>query len=329
MKFLIRWALFLFIGLPIQILTYIIYPLLVLAWRIFIFKKTEPKALPHHNELPVSLGLATRNDGLFLNNDDDHGAFTMYNYIKEQGLSQILDSEGNFLRRRNEDGSMNRNYVSGDVVIAFCFANTFYRASDQDIKKAIKNYFKHLGTRSYDDGINNGDVSNRCNNFGLNYCPDSDTKGIGQPMAGPQFYTNSALLATGYHLGWQYKAAFWAHWLLLGGWYWAWAPVIYEKDRGLWYVRDMTMKALHVHAEVFGNRWWIRKPMVFINEKISTHENQLFDAMFGIKPKNVPECMHTFFSQYEDASSKEIGDGRVSCYVSSAMRKMAASSKLK
>lgn len=213
-------------------------------------------------------------------------------------------------------------------MIAFAFANTFYKASDADIKKAIKNYFKYLGTRSY-DAINNGDVSNRCNNFGLNYCPDSDAKGIGQPMAGPQFYTNSALLATGYHLGLGYKAAFWAHWLILGGWYWAWAPVIYEKDRGLWYVRDMTMKALHVHAEVFGDRWWIRKPMVFINEKISTHENQLFDAMFGIKPKNVPECMHTFFSQYEDASSKEIGDGRVSCYVSSAMRKMASSSRLK
>lgn len=328
MKSLLRWAIFISVGLPVQLLVYILYPLLVLAWRIFIFKKTEPKALPHHNSLPTSLGLNTRNNDLFLDNDDDHGAFTMYNYIKEQGLSQILDEEGNFLRRRNEDWSMNRNYVSGDVVIAWCFANQFYKAKDDDIRKAIKNYFKYLGTRSY-DSISNGDVSNRCNNFGVNYCPDSDTLKLGQPAAGPQFYTNSALLATGYHLGLAYKAAFWAHWLLLGGWYWAWAPVIYTKDKQIWYVRDMSMKALWVHAQVFGKRWWIVRPMKFINEKISTHKNQMFDAMFGEEPQGLPQCMHSFFSQYENASSLEVGDGRVSAYIPEAMKKIAQKTRLK
>lgn len=328
MKSLLRWAIFLLIGLPFQLVVYLLYPLMVLYWRLAIWKKIEPKALPQHMELPVELGLAERNNGLFLNNDDNHGAFTHYNFVKEAGFAQLLDDEGNFLRRRNEDNSMNRSEVSGDVVIAFCFANQFYKASDADIKKAIKNYFKHLGTRSYDE-INNGDVSNRCNNFGINYCPDSDALKMGQPAAGPQFYTNSALLATGYHLGLGYKVAFWAHWLLLGGWYWAFVPVIYAKDKQLWYARDMSMKALWVHAQVFGDRWWIRKPMEFINNKISTHKNELFDAMFGKQPENLPKCMHTFFSQYENASSNTIGDGRVSAYISDALKKIAEKTKLK
>lgn len=328
MNFLIRWSIFFLVGLPIQLLVYILYPILVLYWRIFVLQKVTNKALPHHNPLPTSLGLNTRNNGLFLDNDDDHGAFTMYNYIKEQGLSQILDEQGNFLRRRNEDWTANMDQVSGDVVIAWCFANQFYKAKDDDIRKAIKNYFKNLGTRSY-DAINNGDVSNRCNNFGVNYCPDSDTANLGQPMAGPQFYTNSALLATGYHLGLGYKVAFWAHWLIMGGWYWAWAPFIYTKEKQVWYGRDMSMKALWVHAQVFGKRWWIVRPMKWINEKISTHKNQMFDAMFGQEPQGLPQCMHTFFSQYENASSLEVGDGRLSCYIPDALKKIAQTTRLK
>lgn len=328
MKAFVRWALFLLIGLPIQVLVYALYPLVVLYWRIAIHRDVDLKDLPSHVEIPVELGLTTRNGGLFLDNNDNHGAFTHINFIKEEGYSQLFDQHGNFLRRRNETGGMNRDRVSGDVVISFCFANQLDKAKDEDIRKAIKNYFKYLGTRSYDD-VSQGDVSNRCNNFGVNYCPDSDFYKMGQPAFGPQFYTNSCLLATGYHLGIGYKAAFWAHWIVMGGWLWAWAPTLYTKDNGLWYVRDMSMKALWVHAQVFGDRWWIRKPMKFINEKISTHENQLFDAMFGEEPQNLPECMHAFFSQDEDASSKGIGNGRVSAYIPDALRKIAQITKLK
>jgi hypothetical protein len=328
MKAFVRWALFLLIGLPIQILVYALYPLVVLYWRIFVFEKHDLKELPSHVEIPVALGLATRNGGLFLDNNDNHGAFTMFNFITEEGYSQLLDAHGNFIRRSNETGGMNRDRVSGDVVIAFAFANLFYKAKDDDIRRAIKNYFKFLGTRSYDD-ISQGDVSNRCNNFGVNYCPDSDFYKMGQPAFGPQFYTNSCLLAMGYHLGIGYKLAFWVHWLVMGGWLWAWAPTLYTKSNGLWYVRDMSMKALWVHAQVFGDRWWIRKPMKFINDKISTHENQLFDAMFGEEPENLPACMHAFFSQNENASSEGIGNGRVSAYIPDALKKIARTTKLK
>jgi len=328
MKALTRWAVFLLIGLPIQLLVYALYPLIYLAWRFLIFKPRLLKELPSHIELDLVLGARTRNNGQFLDNDDDHGAFTHYNFVKASGFEQLLDDEGNFVRRRNEDGSMNQKWVSGDVVIAFCFANLFYKADDSVIKKAVKNYLKHLGSRSYDDK-SNGDVSNRCNNFGVNYCPDSDTAKLGQPMAGPQFYTNSALLATGYHLGIMYKAAFWAHWLILGGWYWAFAPMVYSKDNGLFYVRDMSMKALYVHAQIFGKKWWIVKPMRFINEKISTHKNQLFDAMMGEAPQNLPACMHTFFSQEENASSTGLGDGRVSVYIPEALSRISKETKLK
>jgi hypothetical protein len=328
MKALVRWLIFLLFGYPFQLLVMALYPLVHLYWRLFVFQYVANKPDPVHADIPVALGLATRNDGIFLNNDDNHGAFTMYNFIQESGYQKLFDSNGNFLRRYNEDNTENLDFVSGDVVSAFGFANQFYKADDDIIRKAIKNYLKNLGTCSTTDS-NNGWVSTRCNNFGVNYCPDSDAYGIGQPMAGPQFYTTSALLALGYHLGWQYKALFWAHWLLLGGWYWAFSPVLYTKDNGLWYVRDITMKNLYTHAQVFGPKWWIVRPMKFINEKISTHHNQLFDAMFGKTPQNLPQCMHAFFSQNEDASSTGIGDGRVSAYIPDAMRRMAQETKLK
>jgi hypothetical protein len=164
--------------------------------------------------------------------------------------------------------------------------------------KAAWNYLKHLGTRSKD-----GWVSNRCNNFGLNYCPDSEAAKIGQPMAGPQFYTNSCLLAIASKESFALKIAFWVHWIVLGGWYWAFAPAIYPKD-SLWYIRDVCMKMLWVHQEVFGKRWWITMPMQRINESVP-YRNDLFEAMLGNKPGPMPTIMHAFFSQNKNASSNE------------------------
>lgn len=328
LKALTRWIIFLFIGLPLQLVTMLLYPLLYIYWRKNIYKEVNHKSYPKHENIPLEIGIKTRNNGLFLDNVDDHNALTMYNYIKADGLKALLDDEGNFLRRRNEDNSSNLSKVSGDCVISWCFASLFHKAHDEDIRRATKNYLKYLGSRSYDE-INEGDVSNRCNNFGVNYCPDSEFANSGQPAAGPQFYTNSSLFATAYHLGLGYKILFWAHWLIMGGWYWCFAPVIYSEDNKLWYVRDMTMKALYIHLQVFGPRWWIKKPMQFINHKISTHKNELFDSMFRIMPNNLPLCMDAFFSQKEDATSLNKSNGRVSAYIPLALMKMAVRSRMK
>jgi hypothetical protein len=306
---LLRWTLFLLVGLPIQALVYVVYPLLYLYWRIAIYKAPQgDKILAQHEQIPQQYpGYAVRANGLLLDNVDDHGAFTMYGVIGADGLKLIVDEEGNFMRRYEEPPPHNLRFVSGDTVIAWCFAYTFthiYKKPVDTLLLAAKNYLKYLGTRTYDEN-GQGYVSNRCNNFGVNYCNDSEAKGIGQPMAGPQFYTNSALFALASQHSVLFKIVFWVHWLLFGGWYWCWAPVMWSKDRPLHYVRDMTMKALYVHKFVFGNRWWIRKPMEHITYDLSNVRNDLWYAMLGLPPvSELPAQMDSFFSQKEDCTSR-------------------------
>lgn len=302
----IRWIMFLFIGLPFQAIVFIVYPFLWLYWRVAIFRKVD-KISPLHWEPNFEVGRATKFDGALLANDDDHGALTQYGFIGPRGLDLLVNEEGDFLRAMYGDGTWNLSRVSGDCVAVWAFAYVLMSEEDQRqsaslARKAAWNYLKHLGTRSWDE-VNNGDVSNRCNNFGINWCPDSDFIKLGQPAAGPQFYTNSCLFAVAakYSLAW--KIVFWTHWVLMGGWYWAMWPALYPKD-GLWYVRDITMKMLWVHREVFGNTWWVRLPMQKVNETIPV-KNELFEAMLGQKPGPMPEVMHAFFSQEKSASSDQ------------------------
>ena len=301
-----RWLLFLLVGLPIQLVVYLVYPIIYLYWRIAIYKKPQgDKVIAQHERLADEW--PTRAQGELLDNPDDHGAFSMFGFIKAPGLAKIVDQNGNFMRRWEEDGKHNMNAVSGDVVISWCFAYLEYHVYQKPtgvLLKAAKNYLKNLGTLSFDEN-GQGHVSNRCNNFGVNYCPDSEAKGIGQPLAGPQFYTNSALFALASQHSFMFKIVFWMHWLILGGWYWCWMPIVYSKDKQLHYVRDMTMKALYVHKYVFGNRWWIRKPMKHIAFELSDIRNDLWYAMMGLKPVHeLPAAMDSFFSQKEDCTSR-------------------------
>jgi len=331
MKALIRWLIFILVGLPFQAVVYLLYPLAWVYWRLFIFKKVD-KSNPVHWEPDFEVGRATKLDGALLDNDDDHGALTQYGFISKRGMELLLDNEGNFIRSINADGSLNKKRVSGDCVSCWAFAYVLIPEDQQPKEAAIKaawNYLKYLGTRSWDE-INDGDVSNRCNNFGINWCPDSDILKLGQPAAGPQFYTTSSLLAVAYKQSFAMKVAFWIHWLLMGGWYWAFWPAIYPKD-GLWYVRDITMKALWVHREVFGNRWWIRLPMKKINDSIVVR-NDLFEAMLGNEPGPMPEVMHAFFSQEKRASSdrKSFADNlRASAYINKAIWTIFKKAKLR
>ena len=318
---LVRWSIFLLIGLPVQGLMYLLYPIGCLLWRIFIFEKVETQLIPPHGpEAPVP---GTRNGGLFLDNRDNHGAFTFYGFITWAGLERLIDKDGNFLRRLNEDWSEDKREVSGDVIGAWAFAQTLIEYKNSSaIKRAIDNHIKYLGTRS-DDGW----VSNKANNVGLNYCPDG-WGNLGQPAAGPQFYTTSCLLALGYDLGFKYKVYFWSHWLLLGGWYWAFCPIIYTKENPLNYVKDITMKALWVHLQVFGPKWWITKPMEFITD-ISLYRNDLFKAMLGEEPvSSFPECTSPFFSQRANCAATPDSSSN-SPYLKAALYKIAKISKYK
>jgi len=299
----VRWTLFIFIGLPFQLLVFIIYPFLWVYWRLCIYEEVYPQKEAPHQDVPVEVKM--RANGWLLDNADDHGAFTMYGAIKERGL-ELLNLNGDFMRRFDDHGDHNLKKVSGDVVVAWCFAATHkglnLKRLEWTIRSAAWNYLKHLGTRSYDEK-NNGWVSNRCNNLGINFCPDSDLFKIGQPMGGPQFYTNSCLFALASLFSYRWKLVFWIHWILLGGWFWMWFPIIYTKSKPVHYTRDITMKALWVHKFVFGDQFWISLPMWTITTRLSTHENPLFRAMYGWIPGNITPAMNAFFSQRHDAGS--------------------------
>jgi hypothetical protein len=324
---MLRWLIFLFIGIPVQLLVYCLYPFIYGYWRFKVYKKVTDKSNPHHEKPSPGTGKATLFNNSILDNTDDHGALSMYGFINREGLA-LLQNDGNFIRKRNADNSLNTQAVSGDVVVAWCFANILAsnKADDAVLKSLADNYIKNLGTLSYDN-VANGYVSARCSNFGVNLAKDSDVLGLSQPAAGPQFYTNCALFASAYHLGFKYKLIFWAHWLLMGGWYWAFAPVLYPDYDSLWYVRDITMKALYVNLQVFGPKWWITKPMKFITDKTCTYNNDLFNAMLGRNISELPEAMDCFFSQRENASS-EIND-RMSAYIPQAIRDIKKNTRFK
>jgi hypothetical protein len=320
---LLRWLLFMFVGLPAQLAMLLLYPVAYVVWHIFILKKVPIKNNPIHQIVDESYSRRTHHNGALLDNADDHGAFTMYGFLQKEGL-ELLQIDGNLLRKIRLDGTINREAVSGDVVVAWFFANELanIKASDEVLKNVADSYIKNLGTLSFDTTAQ-GYVSARCSNFGINEAKDSDFLKLSQPAAGPQFYTNSAVFAGVYNKGFKYKALFWAHWLLMGGWYWAWAPILYPNQTDLWYVRDITMKSLYVHLQVFGPKWWITKPMEFITDKTSTHKNDLFYAMMGREIGNLPAVMNPFFSQREDASSTDSDmSGRNSAYIADAIRKI-------
>jgi hypothetical protein len=322
MKALIRWLLFLFVGLPIQGLVYVLYPFAWLYWRLFVYAEPANKNVAQHEWLTNGTDYRAP-DNIFLNTVDDHGVFCMYGAVQHTALERLI-VDGSVCRRVNEDGSLNRNWVSGDVVISWCLSFTDPQMELQPVGTLLEfawSYLKYLGTRSYDE-FNKGDVSNRCNNFGVNYCPDSDAKGIGQPAAGPQFYTSSALFALASKHSYAFKVIFWIHWIVMGGWYWWFAPTLWTKSNGLYYVRDMTMRSLYVHKYVFGNRWWIRRPMEFITYETTENRNDLWYAMMGLDPVHpLPPSLHGFFSQTKDATSHN-GD-RMNGYYGKAIVELA------
>jgi hypothetical protein len=327
--FILKWLVFLTAGLAFQGLVYVVYPVVYAAWVLFIHKPITSKQKPKHQfNLTPGVGTATIFNGALLDGVDDHGAFAMYGFIQKEGL-ELLQEDGSLIRKRNADGSMNRNSVSGDTVVSWFFANELAdrKASDSVIKSVADTYMKNLGTLSYDE-FGQGYVSARCANFGVNIgAYDSDFLSLTQPATGPQYYTTAAVLAGAYNQGFKYKTLFWAHWVLMGGWYWAWAPTLYLKQDELVYPRDITMKALYVQLQVFGPRWWITKPMQFINDKITTHENDLWNAMMGREVGPLPEAMNSFFSQYADASSYE--NDRMSAHIPDAIRKIQRETKYK
>lgn len=307
-----RWVLFLTVGIFFQIITVPLYVLAYLYYLLFIRKTYKPEEqiveVNHYTILDNDPRLPKFDyNNQILVNTDNHNMLTQYTIATPISFYNFvsLDKDGFLNFTRNSKGDLTE--VSGDCVISFCFAavvNNNYKSKKVQtlIKRLAKTYLTFLGTRSF-DSRNKGTVSNRCNNFGVNYCPDGFAY-LGQPMLGPQFYTSSCLFALASYNSRFWKVVFWIHWTLMGGWFWALMPAIYLEDRW-WYIKDMVMKSLFVHKVIFGNRWWIMLPMKLTNET-NQYKNALFCAMLKQDyPYNtLPNFMSRFWSQNKKAVSE-------------------------
>lgn len=286
----VRWVIFLFVGYPIQVLFNLIYPIIHIVWRFreFRYVRPEDRRQPNYSGATVGPSHSVIRDNCFHNSPDNHGALEHYGLFfvdqarGKQGLSLLVDSDGAFVRRFWE-GRLEGNSVSGDCVACWAFAYTLlhpsYRPRDV-LEKAARHYLWNLGAKSNMNPAA-GWVSTRCNNFGLNYCPDG-WRGLGQPMAGPQFWVSSSVFAlASRELGWKWKVVFWLHFWLMGGPLWVLSPQLYTQKDKLGYSRDVVMRALFCHLDVFGARCWILYPMRFIHDFIGEGYPALFEAMLG------------------------------------------------
>ncbi len=308
----VRWMLFFIVGLPMQALTMLLYPFFYLYWAIKVLPEIKKYALKinEHTDYPDNPAYSRIRDLYFHDNDDTHNALTQYPLfhmhpeLGQKGLELLVSPDGAFLRRYMA-GVSEGSKTSGDCVVAWCFAYSLlppvFRPR-KALRRAAWHYLRNLGTKSINGSVQ-GWVSARCNNLGVNYCPDG-WKGIGQPCTGPQFYTTSALLALAYRENIFWKAVFWLHWLVFGGWYWAISPMIFPKFNKLGYVRDITMRALWVHQTVFGPKWWVMNPIEKIAIDMAEYENALFFAQLGLSTRvPLPKYANSWFSQNISASS--------------------------
>lgn len=257
----------------------------------------DPPLEPYHSAI---------RDGFFHDSIDTHNALEHYGLFSQKqeecgkpGLEHLVYSDGAILRRFYQ-GRAEGAATSGDCVACWAFAYSLLKKENRPVgalKKAVLHYVKNLGTKSI-TWESAGWVSARCNNFGINYCPDG-WKGLGQPMAGPQFWTSSSLLALAYRdLGGIWKLIFWAHFWLMGGPLWVLSPQLYTRKNKLGYSRDIVMRSLWCHLDVFGTRWWVVYPMKFIGEFIAEGYPALHEAMLGKDAiKKLPVVMGPWHSQ--------------------------------
>lgn len=248
MKFnYIRWALFFLIGLPTQLIIYLVYPILVIVFNLK-YKNKHPeivrmnvrdfpiinKSLEWMENWPRVAGMNLSQSGNFANHGDDHGALihygTFYYLPKHRQLAAMDDlvaADGSL--KRTENGIWGTQ-LSRDVLGAWIFAARQFGVNDGTLKKVVKHFL--LNCFGF---LDRGIISNRNSCSGLNYCEDGQYK-LGLPCFGPQFYAASGLLYLAHsRFGGIYTLIYVLHWILMGGWLWWVEPVIYTHDHNVIY----------------------------------------------------------------------------------------------
>ena len=303
---------FICIGYPVQLLVFLLYPLACLLWLIFQYKPKTPHWRKIPEIKPFPRHQATRDDGAYLANTDDHGAFTHVFYWLTQGTNHSGDFGFRGLygyqgepgcRRYGGRRAPDYHKVSGDVATfnshAAMLLHHYKGLSDATklrVKKSAWHYLARLGFRSEKDGF--FFVSARCNNFGLNLCPDG-WGNLGQPAFGPQYYTSAAVFAAASVFDWRMKVVYWLHWFFMGGWLWGLFPVLYTKKQKLGYVRDVTMRALSTIRLAGLGLWWEDQAMNYISDTIAEVKNPMHQALLGKldKVELLPEIINPWCFQ--------------------------------
>jgi hypothetical protein len=271
-------------------------------------------------------------DGIFCHNYDNHNAFSHTGLwcdrpdLGIKGLQSLIF--GDRLLRRSGVGLTSGDNVSGDCVVFWALGYSLLSDAHKPVdhlKRIAKHYLKHLGVMS-----DQGYVSARCNNFGANYCPDSTLWRCGGPAAYPQVLTSSCLFALAARdIGGIWRAIFWCHWLLFGMWYFAFMPFPHPKNDGLGAARDVSIKALAVLSHVFGNRWWIKRPLKFFWDISPSYNPGICAAIgYSVGVEILPEIVSPWVSQDLNGVNNPSSDSSASVYCRAMFETMLEKAKV-
>lgn len=251
-----RWVLFALVGMPLQLVVYVFYPLVVAVF--YITRKGSPVFQPARpissklNAQNIDNDILTIKDKYFLKDNDSHGALVhgwfwgMQPQYSVPGLNALVRHDGGMRRWANRDHDLP---VSGDCLVAWCWSYMAAGASAPELVHTVATHFlKNVFSLTH----TNGKVTTRGACGGVSTAFDG-WGGLSQPCFGPQYYTGAAILAlAARECGGRWKEIYWAHWVLMGGWLWWIAPVIHPKKDSLYYVQDVTLRALWVVSKARG-----------------------------------------------------------------------------
>lgn len=275
---MIRWLLFFFVGIPFQLITYILYPFVFVWFWFFVRGKAGEKFQipPPKWTLDEMIDLGKQDqvrDTVYLNNLDTHNALThlhfwilrpelAYQGLKNliQGIDQPIQGQG-CVKRRGPNPTPGDDIleISGDCLSAWVISYVLFGGDKEDVRRLATHYLKNcFGLGCYN---NNWQVSCRSSNSGVNYCFDA-TYGINQPAIGPQYFTSAALLKlTAKELGWKWNLLYLAHYWIMGGWLFTFSPIMYLPSNHFYYSQQITMLNLYSLSALSGNplyKWSMR-----------------------------------------------------------------------
>jgi hypothetical protein len=184
---------------------------------------------------------------------------------REKLLEQIIYDSGTLYRRfPNDEYHLG---PSGDGISSWVFAYNLWGAKRPDlVRKIAMHYLKNCFGLWWNSG--NG-VSARSSNGGVSAVVDGWPVGqkwwpfkwgIMQPSTGPGYYTGAALFAlAAKELGGLWHVVYAAHYMLLGGWFFEWVPILYTKTETWYYTHHITaLNAWSLHKTRGGYQWALK-----------------------------------------------------------------------